>query len=76
MRNVRIYLCALFFFALSALRLLFPAEAAQMQAFVWGALDPAGDGRVLLQALGRALDGASLRDGLVAVLSLAEASFS
>lgn len=75
MRNGRMYLCALFFLLLTALRLLYPAEAEGVRAFLSAALDPKGSCRALAETLGRELGGGGLRQGLVAAFEMAEASF-
>lgn len=71
MRSYKLYLAALFLLFLTALRLLYPAEAAQAQAWLHRTLDPNGASRALCLALGRALDGQDLRGGLIAVFELA-----
>ena len=75
MRSYKLYLCALFFLALTALRLRWPEEAAQVQALLAQAVDPRGDARELILTLGCALDGAGLHEGLLAVFRFAEEAF-
>ena len=76
MRNGKLYLCAVIFLLLTALRLLFPDWAGQAQAWVSRTVDPGGEGRSFVQALGQQLDEAGLRDGIVAVFQLGEEALS
>lgn len=72
MRDGKLLLCAAFFLLLTALRLVFPDWTGQAQTWVRQRLDPTGENRAFVQTLGRQLDGAGLRDGLVAVFRLGE----
>ena len=72
MRNGKLYACALFILLLMALRLCFPVQAGQAQAWVEMTLDPCGGCRSAALALGRDLDSVGLRGGMVAVFRLGE----
>ncbi len=75
MRNGKLYACALFILLLMALRLCFPVQAGQAQAWVKQASDPAGSCRVFIRALGQELDNTGLKDSLSAVFRLGEEAF-
>ena len=75
MRNGKLYGSAAFFLLLTALRLYFPEQAGQAQAWVDRTVDPGGRGQALVCALGRELDGAGLKGGLVTVIRLGEEAF-
>lgn len=76
MRDGKLYLCAAFFLLLTALRFFLPDWTGQAQSWVRRSVDPAGECRGFVQALGRQLDGAGLRDGLVAVFRFGEEALS
>lgn len=72
MRNARLYGCMALFLLLTALRVLFPEQSGQAQAWVEMTLDPCGGCRSAALALGRDLDSVGLRGGMVAVFRLGE----
>ena len=76
MRGVYTYLCAALLGLLTALRLFFPAQAETAQAWVRGTVDPRSACGELARSLGRELSRESLRDGLTAVVRLAEESWT
>ena len=76
MRDGKLFLCAAFFLLLTALRLFFPDWAGQAQSWVSRNLDPGGECRGFVQTLGKQLDGAGLRAGLVSVFRLGEEALS
>ena len=75
MRNEKLYACALLVLLLTALRLCWPVQAGQAVSFAARALDPEGSCRSFARTLGQGLDGAGLRDGLIAVFRLGEEAF-
>jgi hypothetical protein len=76
MRDGKLYLCAAFFLLLTALRFFLPDWTGQAQNWVRRSVDPAGECRGFVQALGQQLDGTGLRDGLVAVFRFGEEALS
>ena len=76
MRDGKLYLCAAFFLLLTALRLFLPDWSGRAQDWVARRVDPAGECRGFVLALGQHLDGVGLRDGLVAVFRLGEEALS
>lgn len=75
MRNGKLYGLGALFLLLTALRLSFPVQAGQAQAWVKQAVDPGGCCRVFARSIGQELDGVGLRDGLTAVFRLGEEAF-
>ena len=75
MRNGKLFGCAALFLLLTALRLCFPAQAGQALAWADRTLDPGGCCGAFALTLGRELEGAGLKDGLIAVYRLGEEAF-
>ena len=72
MRNGKLYGCAALFLLLTALRLCFPEQAGQAQAWVDRAVDPGGCCSAFALSLGQALDSTGLKEGLIMVFRLGE----
>lgn len=73
--KLKLYGCAALFLLLTALRIWFPEQAGQAQAWMDHTLDPQGSFRAAALTLGRELDTAGLKDGMVAVFRLGEEAF-
>lgn len=72
MRDRKLILCAALFLLLTALRLLYPAQAARTQAMAAAALDPRGRCREAALLLGRELEDFHPRDRLTEAFSRRE----
>ena len=76
MRDGKLILCAAFFLLLTALRLLFPIQTAQVRNWMTKTVDPMGNTRAVSLMLGRGYSDAGLRDRLTAVIQWGEEAFS
>ena len=70
MRSYKPYFYCVFFLALAALRRVFPQQAEQAFAWLHSMLDPGGGWSEFAVAVGKALNGDDLREGLIAAAKL------
>ena len=75
MRNGKLYACAALVLLLMLLRFCFPEQVGQAQARAARAVNPNGCCSVFARSLGQTLDGAGLKDSLIAVFHLGEEVF-
>ena len=67
MQGFKLYFGAALLMLAAALRILFPDIIQETRGWLGKTLDPSGEGRELIQTLGRELDGLELPDDLVSV---------
>ena len=67
MQGFKLYFGAVLLMLAAALRILFPDLIQDARGWLSTALDPGGEGRTLIETLGRDLDGLEFPDGLVSV---------
>ncbi len=70
MRSYKPYFYCVFFLVLAALRRAFPHQAEQVFAWLHSMLDPGGGWSEFAVAVGKALNGDDLREGLIAAAKL------